>query len=156
MKSFELSLPKVIPVGLAYHLALNAATSTDRRLWSDDEICADHSITIEQLESIKLLPEFRREYLTCLKDVKESGDNVRLKARFQFEHYLENFIPALFSDPDAPIAEKNKALVFLGKVAGLADDKAKSTDAVVATVTPSINIILNHSPPKQPDIVINS
>lgn len=137
---------KKIPEGLAYHLALNRA-SVGMKLFEDEEIAADYDLSVAELHELMLCEELKQQVLICLRDIKENGDSVRLKARVQFEHYLDTYPIKLFNDSEASHAEKVKLLAFLAKVSGIDEGTSKGIDATISqNNVPQLRIFLSAAP----------
>lgn len=155
------NLPATIekfPPGLAYDVAMNATSVTGTALFDDEDLSALYGYTQEELDKIKIDPEFRIAVRAAMHELKESGDTVRIKMRQQFEAYLDTTVPQMMSDVDVSPKDKVAILLMLGK-GGLVLDDSKGKQETqqpgnTPTNQPSFTLILQTAPEKSEPKVI--
>ncbi len=118
------SWPALLPLQIAEHEA-----SIGSHLYSIEEIAEHFDISVKQIEVFKDQRSFRAEVRAALLEIKDTNSVIRQKAKAQFEHYLDVYVPLMMNDPMTPPAEKLKLFQFLAKTARVVDDPAEKAKA---------------------------
>lgn len=149
------------PIGLATEVALNDLSVGDTAIVSEDDLCKQFDLTLDELTRIKKHPAFRAQVREAISQVKEDGSTIKRKARIATEFYLDELVPKWISDPAASVDSKTKLLQFLAKLGGLDTDNKVSEAVKQAQLanqnnSPTIRIELTTGPSQQPQgFIIN-
>lgn len=103
---------------LAYDVALAYDT--------EDDICLQHDIPPETLQTIKANPVFRQAVLVAERDITETGKEFRLKARKLSSLVLEE-LSAIALDDRAAHNDRINAIKELTRLAGYQKDAETNT-----------------------------
>lgn len=139
------------PSGLAIEVGLNSLCN-GVAIASDEDLCRQFEITLDQLERYRQHPAFRAEVREAIAAVKDSNATLKRKAKMSLEYYADTYVPQWLADPSASVDSKTKLLGFLYKLGGLeAEDKAaeKASQVQQTASVPSINITLTTAAPVQ-------
>lgn len=137
------------PPGLAIEVGLNSL-AVGAKICTDEELCQQFDISLEQLEIFKSHPAFRAEVREAISQVRDSNATIKRKSKLALEFYMDEYVPKWIADPSASVDSKTKLLQFLAKIGGFdAAEKAAEAAALAEANKASGAQQLN-----QPQIII--
>lgn len=103
-------------------LAFDVALAYD----TDEDICLQHNIPVQTLQTIKANPVFRQAVLAAEREITETGKEFKLKARKLASEVLEE-LANIALEPDAAHADRISAIKELTRLAGYQKDTDANT-----------------------------
>lgn len=120
-------------------------------VYSLEEICGRYDVSLTELQMFQSNKLFKQEVIAIEKELSDSHSAIKKKAAMQLSSYLDNWVPRIMADTEAPVSEKVKLFQFISKLAGTTDNPNESAKLLAAeaakqvTNTPSIVINLSRS-----------
>lgn len=82
-------------------------------LFSDDELCQRHGLSLGELVSYRQLQVYRTGLASARQEIAEQGLTFKHKAKLQAERFLDDEVPRWMADTDAPVKDKTALLAKL-------------------------------------------
>lgn len=153
------------PSGLAIEVGLNSL-AVGAAICSDEDLCRQFDISLEQLEAFKKHPAFRAEVREAVSQVRDSNATIKRKSKLALEFYMDEYVPKWIADPSASVDSKTKLLQFLAKIGGFdAAEKAAEAAALAEANkasgagqnnVPQIQIVLTTAQPQQVPVTLTA
>lgn len=142
------------PVGLSTDIAYLQGDGSP--LFSDEDLCGKHKISLDRLALIREIPAFKIEVERSRREIEQTNGTVIKKAALLTEMYIDNLVPTWLSDDRQPLQAKMLVMQFLAKLGRLDGSTEKAVMEAEAAKKagsgsgPTLNIILQTVPNSQP------
>lgn len=130
---------------LAYAFAENRVSALVKP-WTEEELCEQFDITLEDLQRLKLSKKFAKAVTMAVSELKKGSGAIEAKAKQMYEFYTTEWVPKVMDNPEAPLSEKVKIYTMLGKTAKVLVENPKESANAQQVNVPSLNIFLSAAP----------
>lgn len=137
--------PHHLPLEYAEHLM-----SQPTPIYTLEELQVKYDLGDAQFHEILNNEIFLKEVESCKSQIGDISSLVKKKAEIQTQFYLDNWVPQVMADREAPLAEKNKLFQFVVKLSGM--DNSEKANPTLST--PSQNIVLNFTNVKPEEVSV--